>query len=404
MRKKIVLLISFFFIEGIIHNLGHPVTPAMVRGMEISDYMFGVFFALMSLGMMIGAPLWGIIGDRGKKKYYIVIGLIMYSIGQYFFAYSGNAILMVFFRFFSGFGVAAPLTLLTSNVIEVSTKLSRTKNLAYIGAATTLGTSIGYWLGGFISTNTYLTTLLGTTDLRIVFLIQALINLVYVLYIVLTFKDEVTKTITTSHPSMFSSLKSITKIDSSLLIFFLSLFFITLGNTNLNKYIDVHFDALGYDSLELGTFVMVTGFVSLATSIFLVPLFAKARKQLTLISIIQIISAIIVFIVFRSNQFIIFVYSIYMIYIVFKTIYQPLEQNYISSHASEGKFGSIMGIRHSFVSLGMFVGPLVGGLLYSIKPLWLFDFSALSFIIGVFMLGIVFLLQKKKIAPKDNLH
>lgn len=404
MRKKIILLISFFLIEGIIHNMGHPVTPAMVRGMDISDYMFGVFFALMSLGMMIGAPIWGIIGDRGKKKISIVIGLILYSIGQYFFAYSGNTVLMVVFRFFSGLGVAAPLTLITSEMIEISEKSLRTKNLAYLGAATTLGTAIGYWFGGFISTNVTISSILGTHDLRVVFLIQAFLNLLYVLFIVLSYKDENTVIATTHHPSIFTNLKSISKIDSSLLIFFLSLFFITIGNTNLNKYIDVHFDALGYDSLQLGTFVMVTGFVSLATSIFLVPLFAKAKKQLSLISLIQILSAIIIFIVFRANQFIVFVYSLYMIYILFKTIYQPLEQNYISMHASEGKFGSIMGIRHSFVSLGMFVGPLIGGLLYSLKPLWLFDFSALTFIIGVMLLLIVYVLEQKKIIPKEDLH
>jgi len=402
MSKKIYLLISFFFIEGVIHNLGHPVTPALVRGMNISDYMFGVFFAMMSLGMMIGAPIWGIIGDRGKKKTAILIGLGVYSVGQFFFAYSGNAVLMVIFRFISGLGVAAPLTLLTSEMIESSEKTIRTRNLAYIGASTTLGTAIGYWLGGFISTNNTFKSFLGTADLRVVFLIQALLNLFYVFFILMTFKDVQRTKSLTSNPSIFTSLKSITKIDSSLLLFFLSLFFITLGNTNLNKYIDVYFDGLGYNPQQLGTFVMVTGFVSLATSIFLVPLFAKAKKQLTLISLIQILSACIVFFVFRANQFILFVYTIYMIYIVFKTIYQPLEQNYISMHASEGKFGSIMGLRHSFVSLGMFVGPLIGGLLYAIKPLWLFDFSAITFLIGVGLLGVVFILQKKKNFQKED--
>ena len=68
MRKSIYIIIFFFFIQGIIHNIGHPVTPAFVRGLEIPDYMFGVFFAAMSLGLMIGSPLWGILADRGRRK------------------------------------------------------------------------------------------------------------------------------------------------------------------------------------------------------------------------------------------------------------------------------------------------------------------------------------------------
>lgn len=395
MKKKILLIISFFLIEGIIHNLGHPVTPALVRGMEIKDYMFGVFFAMMSLGMMIGAPIWGIIGDRGHKKISIIIGLTVYSVGQFFFAYSGNQIWMVIFRLVSGLGVSAPLTLLTSDVIESSEKQVRAKNLAYVGAATTLGTSIGYWLGGFISTNPYLKSILGTTDLRVVFLIQSLLNFVYVLYIIITFREGKKIIHITNHPSFITSLKNITKIDIKQLLFFISLFFMTMANTNLNKYIDVHFNILGYTSQDLGTFVMVTGIVSLITTIFLVPLFAKARKQLMLISIIQITSAVIVFIVFRAEHFLLFVYTIYMIYIVFKTIYQPLEQNYIASGADESRFSSIMGLRQSFLSLGMFIGPLVGGFLYNEKPLWLFDFSSVSFIFGVMFLGLIIIIKKR---------
>lgn len=395
MKKKILLIISFFLIEGIIHNLGHPVTPALVRGMEIKDYMFGVFFAMMSLGMMIGAPIWGIIGDRGHKKISIIIGLTVYSVGQFFFAYSGNQIWMVIFRLVSGLGVSAPLTLLTSEVIESSEKQFRAKNLAYVGAATTLGTSIGYWLGGFISTNPYLKSILGTTDLRVVFLIQSLLNFVYVLYIIITFREGKKIIHITNHPSFITSLKNITKIDITQLLFFISLFFMTMANTNLNKYIDVHFNILGYTSQDLGTFVMVTGIVSLITTIFLVPLFAKARKQLMLISIIQITSAVIVFIVFRAEHFLLFVYTIYMIYIVFKTIYQPLEQNYIASGADESRFSSIMGLRQSFLSLGMFIGPLVGGFLYNEKPLWLFDFSSVSFIFGVMFLGLIIIIKKR---------
>ncbi len=108
--KRIRLVIIFYFTQGIIHNLGHPITPAFVRSLGIPDFMFGVFFATMSFGLMIGGPLWGALGDKGKKKRYIVIGLLMYSLGQFFFGFVGNQYWMVFFRFFSGFGVVATIT------------------------------------------------------------------------------------------------------------------------------------------------------------------------------------------------------------------------------------------------------------------------------------------------------
>ncbi|HBY65656.1 MAG TPA: hypothetical protein DEG42_04650 [Acholeplasmataceae bacterium] len=141
---------------------------------------------------------------------------------------------------------------------------------------------------------------------------------------------------------------------------------------------------------------MATGVASLFASVILVPIFAKFKKQLVLISIIHILSALIVFYVFRSNVFLLTMYTVFMVYVVLKAIYQPLEQNYISLHAKEGKYGSAMGIRQSFVSIGMVIGPLLGGFLYEKSPILLFDSSAFAFLLGVLLLGVVYLLERKK--------
>ncbi len=398
-RKTILLIIIFFFVQGIIHNLGHPVTPAFVRQLGIADYMFGIFFATMSFGMMMGGPVWGILSDYGHRKLYIILGLLLYSVGQFGFGFGGNAPWMVLFRFISGVGVSSSFTLMTSQVIELSDTKKRAKNLAYIGAAVTLGAALGYGLGGFLSTNTFAITWLNTNDYRIIFLIQALLNTFYALSIFIFLKDSRVLQ-STAKKSFFGDLKSVTKLEPKLLIFLLSLTFINIGSVNLSKYIDVYFNELGYNPQQLGNFVMVTGLVSLFASIFLVPIVAKFIKQLAIIAALQILSAIIVFYVFRSNTFLLVIYTIYMIYIVLRTLYQPLEQNYISLHAKEGKLGSIMGIRQSFVSIGMVIGPIVGGFLYEWNPLKLFDFSAIAFLIGALLLGIIRLIDLKNIKLK----
>jgi len=395
MKKSMIIMILYFLFQGLLHNLGHPVTPAFVRSLGIDDYMFGVFFASMSFGLMIGAPIWGTLGDRGRKKLYIFTGLLLYSIGQIGFAYSNNQLLMIMFRFISGFGVVGSMTILTSILIEKSEVKERAKYLAFSAAAVTLGASLGYYTGGFLSTNAFFQTLLHTHDYRVIFLIQALTNIIYAIIVISTLSLKNVEPSTAKRTSFFSSLKEITHIKPSLLIFLLSLTLMTIGATNLSKYIDIYFDELGYSPQDLGTFVMATGIVSLISSILIVPVFARFKKQLHVIAILQILSAFIVFFVFRAEKFLLTIYTVYMIYVVFKAIYLPLEQNYISKHAQEGKYGRIMGLRQSFVSIGMIVGPLLGGFLYEIKPLVLFDFSGLSFIAGVLLLGFVYLLEKK---------
>jgi len=402
MKKTVFLIVGFFTLQGIIHNLGHPVTPAFVSGLGIPNYMFGVFFASMSFGLMIGGPIWGILADQGKKKKYIIIGLLIYSLGQFLFGYAHYTFLMIIVRFLSGLGVVSAMTLLTSHVIEISDLRDRAKHLAYLGAAFTVGASLGYYIGGFIATNEIVSTFLGTTDLRRIFLIQAIANTLYVGLIFLTFKEEDHEMMSTKKPSVLAGLKQISKIEPSLLIFLISLTFITIGSTNLSKYIDVYFNELGYNPQQLGTFVMATGFVSLFASLVLVPLFAKSTKLLRTITIIQVLSASIVFYTFRANNFILTVYTLYMFYVIFKTIYLPLEQNYISKHAKDGKYGSVMGLRQSFVSIGMVIGPLLGGMLYQIDPLLLFDFSGIVFLIGALLLIWVYILQKRRGPINDD--
>jgi DHA1 family multidrug resistance protein-like MFS transporter len=396
MKKAVISIIILYFIQGIIHNLGHPVTPAFVRSLEIPDYMFGFFYATMSFGLMVGAPIWGIIADKGKKKFVMVLGLLIYTTGQIGFGYSGNMYWMVFFRFLSGFGVAASMTLFVSHMIEVSIPERRAKHLAWLAAGLALGASIGYALGGFISTNEIVVDFLNTNDLRVVFLIQGLINIIHAFNVFLLIDEKDVLNKTSKKPTIIESFKNIKNINFNLLLFLVSLTFISISLTNLSKYLDVYFDNLGYTSGDIGNFVFITGLVSIFTSIFIVPLIIKIRRNLLIMIITQFISIVVVLYVFRANNFIVTIYTIYMIYVISKAIYQPLEQNFIADNANEGFYSSIMGIRQSFFSIGMIVGPLIGGFLYEQNPRNVFDFSALMIFIGMLLMIIVYFRIKKK--------
>ena len=112
---------------------------------------------------------------------------------------------------------------------------------------------------------------------------------------------------------------------------------------------------------------------------------------------VQVLSAITIFIVFRSERIIIALYTGYMLYIVFKSIFQPLEQNYISLNAKGEKYGAIMGVRQAFFSFGMVLGPLIAGFLYDYNPILVFDVSSVMFILAfILLLGSQKALKKQK--------
>lgn len=401
MKKSSRMIIVYLFLQSVIHNLGHPITPSFVSALGIPDYMFGLFFAAMSFGLMVGAPIWGILSDRGHRKLWIAIGLSCYTIGQIGFGFIGDQYGMVAFRLFAGLGVVSAVTIYTSLIVEQTEAKERATILAFTAASSTLGASVGYYIGGFLATNSLMHTLFSTQNLANIFVIQAALNALYTIFVVLTIRDVKVRITSNEKISMLKSLKAITKIDKRLLIFLISVTLMNMAATNLSKYIDVYFRDLGYSEGDLGTFVMVTGIVSLLTSIFIVKFANRYKKQLHLMMMIHIMSAGIVFYVFRSVNFLLMMYTVYMIYVIFKALYIPLEQAYISKEAKDGHYGSIMGLRQSFVSLGMVLGPVIGGFLYDYNAILLFDFSAIIFLVGVLLLGIVSFLEKTKRPLQD---
>lgn len=394
--KKNTTIFIIFFLQGLIHNIGHPVTPQFLRELDIKNVMFGVFFSMMALGLMIGGPIFGHLGDQGKKKFWVFIGLILYSIGQFGFGFSNHQIWMAIFRFIAGFGVIALHVILISKLIEQTSKEKQTQALGLITALSLLGAGLGYFLGGLIQTDPQLFELILNQKIKNIFLIQAILNIIFAVYILIAVEEHKVINKTMTRTSFIKNITELRKSHHSILLFFMALFFITLGNVNIIKYLEVYFIDLGYTSQDLGTHNLVVNVVALITSLFILPFVAKFKKQLTLMSFIYILSSILVVIVFRSNQFILMMYSIFLIYVMLRTIFTPLEQSYIAKQSKENKYGTLMGVRQSFVSFGMVVGPLIGGVLYDISPDTLFNFSAVMFIFGVFMLFIYFLINQKR--------
>lgn len=389
MKKAVILVLIFYFIQGFVHNLGHPVTPSFVNALGIEARMFGFFFSFMSLGLMVGAPLWGVLGDARQKKAFIVIGLLLYSLGQWLFGASSNPWLMTSFRFLSGFGVSASVTLLLAHLISIVPKESRTKYLSLSAALLALGSTFGYQVGG----------ILGGYFLREVFYIQAILNVVYVLIILVFLKEAQATRTQTTH--FFHQVKMATKLSPTLLMFLVGLTLATMSMTIVTKYLDVYIIDSGYTTRQLGTFVMVTGLVGLFTNFVIVPYLSRFRKELFIMKHLQWLSALLIFIVFRGNNLMIMLYSFYMLYVVLRSVFQPFEQNYISLNADERTYSSVMGVRQMFFSIGMVLGPLVAGFVYEQTPRLVFDFSVVIFLLAFVLITLSqrSLLHQK--APKE---
>ena len=393
MKKGIITIIIILFIQAFIHNLGHPITPDFIKDLGREGY-FGTFFALMSLGLVVGGPFWGILGDHRKKSLLILIGLLIYSIGQYSFGNIHNIYVMIAVRFISGFGVSASVTLMLTILIERSDLAHKTRNIAYGTAAIGFGASLSYLIGGRLpkllvdySSYTAQSTTFANVDAgEIVFIIQAVLNIIFAFVVFFILRKNEVVIVHESKPNPFAGLKEIKKLDFNLIVFLFSLTLVSIGAINISKYTEVYISDLNQGSEGIGNFVFVTGIVGIITAIFIVPIIIKMKKDINLMILINILSGIIVFIVFRMNAIVVGLYTVFMIYVIFKAIYGPLETSFISSFAKDNEHGKLMGIRQSFFAIGFVIGPLIGGFIYDYSPLLVFDISVLMFVLAALMI------------------
>ena len=390
MKKEIVIILILTLIQGIAQNLAHPITPSFVSYLGIDDIMFGIFFASMSLGIVLGAPFWGIISDKGHHKTWIFLGTIMYAFGQFIYGYSENITWMVLARIFSGIGASSGITIYASLILIESKKNRVGRNLALFGGALTLGASLGYFIGGQLS---MLQDMLNSPSYQYVFLIQSILTIGYACLVFLLIKNPIIQKAEQYIP-FYRHILSIFKMPLSQWLFYIGLLLATMSFTFVSKYLDVYFRDLGYDPNVLGTFILFTGFMSLITSLVIVPKLFKFNFKLTFF-LMTIIGATALWMTFQFNQILISLYTVFSIYIIVKTAHQPFEQSHISSFANED-FGRVMGIRQLFIGLGMILGPILGSLIYASQRKLSFEIA--SYLIAISIVLMMFSMKKQKSA------
>lgn len=406
MKKRFIILMILFIFQGIFTNIHHPLMPSYVANLNLPDYMFGFFFAFMNMGMLFGAPIWGSIADGGKKRFVVVLGYIIYGVFQLLFGLGSTfgPWTLSLIRFVSGFGIAAAYAVLPSEVILLSDKDKRAKNIAIGAAILAIGGAFGQFLGGQLYTNNFFIKYFKTDQIFYVLLIQFIASMLLAIYTLVLYKP--TKTTNQNKRSNFlSGFKEIKKLKLDLLLFLISLTFITIAAVNVDKYLDVYFiNVLGYKENVLGQFKMIVGIVAVLTSILIVPLFMKIKKRLLVISIFQGISSIIIFFMFFNTKlnFIIYLYSFYMIYIIVKAINEPLEREYISLYSKNENMSTIIGVRHSFYSLGTIIGPIFGAFLYDYEPKLVFYISAVIFLFSIILIFISYLLRQNQLVKENE--
>ena len=265
MKKYILLLIASLFV-GITTNIGHPITPYYINQIGLDKIVFGYFYAAMSLGMLISAPIWGALGDAKGRKWVLIICLLLYGVGQILFGVLHNQYLIIAARLFSGLFSGGILVSLLSYMTRSSdlSKFNGPRLYATFISLHLVGTSLGSFIGGAIGE-------VFNHNYHYVFFIQAISMILFSIYVLvfMKFDDEIKQNIRSMNP--LKSLNDIKLLPVSLVIFLFVIAIINISFTDVSKYLDVYFSDSGYGSLKLGTVNLIVGFLTLIVNLSFTP-------------------------------------------------------------------------------------------------------------------------------------
>jgi MFS family permease len=152
-RSPVVFLILLTGLN-LLNYLDRMVLPAVLPKVQedlgLSNFVGGLSAALFLVGYMIASPIFGRLGDTGKRKNLIALGVLVWSAATIASGLAVGKISLLLARAVVGVGEASYATLAPTIIDDVTPKEKKGQFLAIFYVAAPVGSALGYLVGGFV--------------------------------------------------------------------------------------------------------------------------------------------------------------------------------------------------------------------------------------------------------------
>jgi len=150
MRRSLILILIFVFIDVLGFGLILPLLPYYAADFNASSFMVGLLLSSNALTQMIGAPILGRLSDRfGRKP--LLIASISGTVLSFLILGWANSLAVIFLsRVLDGL-LGGNVSLAQAYITDSTTRENRATGLGLIGAAFGVGFIFGPALGGILS-------------------------------------------------------------------------------------------------------------------------------------------------------------------------------------------------------------------------------------------------------------
>ncbi|WP_252229722.1 MFS transporter [Clostridium sp. ZBS15] len=373
--KRYILMLNLIVMFAF--NMAHPVTPRLITELSLPSFMFGIFFAFMSIATFISSPVWGKLSDENGRKRYLIYGVCGYGISQIGFGFSKNTIFILIFRLLAGAFAASYITVSMAYITDITNNKNRIKYLSYYSAFGYVGSSFGSLMGGVIGSNKY----------KLTFLFQFVVCLIITLLINFFIGESIrTPSLTINKKlKIYEGEKIKINLKSVLGIMIIAVALTSFSTTSYNSTINYYVEAvLKLSPSVIGIVMFVSGMIGLIMNFFVNPYLAQKFNEKNLFKAVVVFSGISLIIASLIENLIIAIIFV-IIFLAFISLIIPIQQSIISKEANKN-YGMIMGMQNSSKALGMVAGSLFSGFIFNIGSKLPFIIAGLILIITYFIL------------------
>ncbi len=406
MRKELFVLLACLFVVMIGFGITLPVLPfyverlALARGASRQSVVLHVTLltAVYALMQLFFAPLWGRWSDRIGRRPLLLIGIAGYVIAQVLFGLATSLWLLYAARVLGGVLSSATLPVSSAYVVDMTTSDERSRGLAWLGTAASLGVVVGPALGGLLSRRdwhfNWSAGHLTVDSFSIPFFAAAFLGLLTLLAAlrwlpeslpVASVRDSAPARETAKAGSWRTLVRSLFPL---LALTFAGQFALTTFEGTFALFAQTKFD---FGPAEVGSVFVVCGLVMAVFQAGAVGFLAgKAGEMLQVGAGFALMGTGIALITTAQTK--IFVFVFVALLALGMALIAPNLAALVSKRGGERQAGASLGVLNAVNSLGQAVGPVVGG------GLFIWQINAPYLMTGAALLAVAVLIGSKVLA------
>lgn len=382
-NRNLLIIALIAMVNMLGYGIIIPIMYAYSKKFGLSDFQNGLLFAVYSVCQFISTPIIGRMSDKYGRRPLLLISIIGTAASFFMLAFAPNAIFLFLARALDGL-TAGNIPVAFAVISDTTKPEERPKAFGLIGAAFNFGFVFGPAVAAF-------TVGFGTA---VPFLIAGVITLIAVAITAL-FLPETNKHMGEVQKGKLFDLHMLWKtlFDPNVgATFLISLvFFMAFACALIYGFQPFTSNILHVSARLNAVLFTIFGVIGLISQTFLVSRFSKALGMRKAFQVSMLFTGVSFVMMYFSVSLPLFIAAMTVL-ALFNSVTQTLIPTILSQEADAKSQGSIQGLNASYQSIGMIIGPILGGVVATIS-------IPFPFIVGAALIFVCFGLSFQVLKP-----